>query len=61
MIDICADMLYNFENLTLNRSNLVLLIRLATERVEFSFISTLYRQIDSIAMGSSLGTIAYYI
>ena len=57
MIDICADILFSLENPVLKRNNFVSLMKFATEEVEFSFNNVLYRQIDSIAIGSSLSII----
>ena len=55
VIHVCADTLYSLENPVLKRNNFILLMKLATEGVEFSFDNILYRQIDGIAMGSPLG------
>ena len=55
VINVCADTLYSLENPVLKRNNFILLMKLATEEVEFSFNNIMYRQVDGIAMGSPLG------
>ena len=57
-IQICADALYNNNDLTqpsFPRDIFVELMQLTTSSVEFSFNNKMYRQIDGVAMGSPLG------
>ena len=54
VINVCADTLSGLENQILKRNNFILLMKLATEEVEFSFNNILYSQVDGIAMGSPL-------
>ena len=57
VITVCADALYSLENPIHKRNNFILLMKLATEEVEFSFNNILYCQVDGIAMGSPLANI----
>ena len=56
-IAICADTLYNIPDSQpcIPKEVFVELLHSATSTVEFSFDNTIYRQIDGVAMGSSLG------
>ena len=55
VIDICANTLYSLDNPIRKITSFILLIKLATKKVEFSFNNVLYRQVDRIAIGSHLG------
>ena len=50
VINVCADTLSGLENQILKRNNFILLMKLATEEVEFSFNNILYRQVDVITI-----------
>ena len=56
-IEICANKLYEINGsvLKLSKENFIKLMRKATDSVEFSFDSTIFRQVDGVAMGSPLG------
>ena len=54
-INICADALFQDNNLTLTRSSFIELMQLATSSTEFSIMDEMYRQVDGVAMGSPLG------
>ena len=56
-IAICADTLHNISasQPCIPKQVFVELLHSATSAVEFSFDNTIYRQIDGVAMGSSLG------
>ena len=56
-ITICADTLYNNPDSQpcIPKEIFVELLHSAISTVEFSFDNTIYRQIDRVAMGSSLG------
>ena len=56
-INICADALFNrgLNTTNLLRDNFTKLMKIATSEVEFSFNSTMFKQIDGISMGSPLG------
>ena len=55
---ICADTLYNISDSQprIPKEVFVELLHSATSTVEFSFDNTIYRQIDGVAMGTSLGS-----
>ena len=56
-IQICADSLYE-SNLTppiMDKDVFIELMNIATTSVEFNFNNKMYKQIDGVAMGSSLG------
>ena len=55
VINICADALYQDNNLKLTRPNFIKLMQLATSSTEFSIGNEMYRQVDGVAMGSPLG------
>jgi hypothetical protein len=54
-INICADALYQDNNIKLQRSSFIRLMNLATSSIEFSFNGDMFRQTDGVAMGSPLG------
>ena len=45
----------NFQSGKLSRKDLYFSLKLATNELSFSFDNKLYKQIDRVAMGSSLG------
>ena len=45
----------NFQSGTLSRKDLYFSLKLATNQLLFSFDNKLYKEIDRVAMGSSLG------
>ena len=55
VINICADVLYQDNNLKLTRPSFIKLMQLATSSTEFSIGDKMYRQVDGVAMGSPLG------
>ena len=56
-INICTNLLYNNEDVTkgLNKSEFNNLTLLATQESHFIFIDVLYKQKDSVNIGSPLG------
>ena len=52
-INICTNLLYNIEGI--NKSEFKNLLSLATQESYFIFNDVLYKQKDSVAMGSPLG------
>ena len=54
-INICADALFEEENLQISRDSFVRLMQHATSSTEFSLNNEMYRQKDGVAMGSPIG------
>ena len=54
-INICAEALYQDNNIKLQRSSFIKLMHMATSSIEFSFNGEMFRQKDGVAMGSPLG------